>query len=544
MKTNRIDSAVFDDKDYDSDHLSWAEQSGDSSVGCNYSGASETTSDNNDDDSTSSHDYSDDDGSDDMEVEQSLFKTGLAGVRRRLSRRHEAEHPDDSHDSSNDDGDGDDTDNSKEHRPARLEPIYFHLYQGRFSRLHFNRSSIVLFLCFMLWVYVKIMTIDGLPDERMAMRQNVYLTPDQRFRLRKQAARLALGAAAGASNDGARKRLLSWMNGGDKRRGGRRKTKVVDNKETMPPGCIPSDWHKFSFPTCNSLHEIDLGEELWGNSSAKSRYVGSGLWRDVFKVTDTFGTSGVLKVMKGEHDLDSRNFDRHRRDALVMERLTSSPHVVSLYGFCGNTVLTEHIGKALDLVILSNATRYPSRNFPRHRLKLALGVVRSIQVLHEIEGGPIVHTDIQSDQFLVTDSGKVKVNDFNRCRFVSHRNITGDACPFRIPTSPGANRSPEEYEYSGLSEKLDVYSTSNVLYEILTGHQVWEGERVSKIKIQVMKGEKPPIPPEYLLPGTTDAGLAALISRGHERSPEQRISASDMVEELENLLQVHAQVQS
>jgi hypothetical protein len=42
--------------------------------------------------------------------------------------------------------------------------------------------------------------------------------------------------------------------------------------------------------------------------------------------------------MKGEHDWDHRNLERHRRDALTMERLTSSPYIISIYGHCGNTV--------------------------------------------------------------------------------------------------------------------------------------------------------------------------------------------------------------
>ena len=51
--------------------------------------------------------------------------------------------------------------------------------------------------------------------------------------------------------------------------------------------------------------------------------------------------SAVLKVMKSEHQFDNRNFERHRRDALVMERLSSSHHLVSIYGYCANSVLTQ-----------------------------------------------------------------------------------------------------------------------------------------------------------------------------------------------------------
>ena len=42
-----------------------------------------------------------------------------------------------------------------------------------------------------------------------------------------------------------------------------------------------------------------------------------------------------------EHEYDTRNFDRHRRDALAMERLTKYKSVVDMYGFCGDSALSD-----------------------------------------------------------------------------------------------------------------------------------------------------------------------------------------------------------
>jgi hypothetical protein len=42
-----------------------------------------------------------------------------------------------------------------------------------------------------------------------------------------------------------------------------------------------------------------------------------------------------------QHDYIERNYDRHRRDALSMERLTSSPMVLDIYSFCGNSGVFE-----------------------------------------------------------------------------------------------------------------------------------------------------------------------------------------------------------
>jgi hypothetical protein len=49
-----------------------------------------------------------------------------------------------------------------------------------------------------------------------------------------------------------------------------------------------------------------------------------------------------LRTFKSyEHNFTHRNYDRHRRDAVAMERLTKSPFVLDIYGFCGNSGLFE-----------------------------------------------------------------------------------------------------------------------------------------------------------------------------------------------------------
>lgn len=54
-----------------------------------------------------------------------------------------------------------------------------------------------------------------------------------------------------------------------------------------------------------------------------------------------FGENHVLKTIRYQHDYSERNYDRHRRDALAMERLAAHPFVMDIYGFCGNSGLFE-----------------------------------------------------------------------------------------------------------------------------------------------------------------------------------------------------------
>eukprot|EP00563_Minutocellus_polymorphus_P004604 CAMPEP_0181031258 /NCGR_PEP_ID=MMETSP1070-20121207/6140_1 /TAXON_ID=265543 /ORGANISM="Minutocellus polymorphus, Strain NH13" /LENGTH=668 /DNA_ID=CAMNT_0023108631 /DNA_START=64 /DNA_END=2070 /DNA_ORIENTATION=+ len=372
------------------------------------------------------------------------------------------------------------------------------------------------------------------------------------------------------------------------RKGGKKKDGVNDK---LPAGCAypPDSWVIRTHPNCNEIHEIDLRQgynprrrnidsaamAAAAEGSRSTGYVGSGLWRDVWKVDprgevasrkesdpndDEYDVASpaVLKAMKQEHPYDFRNNDRHRRDALVMERLSSSKYVVDIYAYCGNSVLSEYVGRTLDDIIyheenLDEGKETPAgkelerlldrlpewtRDTPPGRIRLALDVFRGISELHEIDGGPIVHADLQAKQFLVDPSTKtIRINDFNRCRMLPRKDgdKDGESCAVKIPSAPGANRSPEEYSQMKLTEKIDVYSGANVLYGILTGRRHFADSNNRMIKKLVMNGQKPPIPDEFKVE-PTDKALADLIDRAYERNPRRRISASEMVRELEELL--------
>ena len=290
--------------------------------------------------------------------------------------------------------------------------------------------------------------------------------------------------------------------------------------------------------------------------------------------------------MKSEHKYDTRNFHRHRRDALVMERLSSSHHLVPIYGYCAQTVLTGAISHTLDDVIYAREHEKVKKWSPNDgyqnkppleswmgtdedgellatretevgRIMLALGVFRGLVDLHEGDVGtsnmewlPIVHADLQSKQYLVdAQTGHIYLNDFNRCRFITKKDqptnsegnnssSTLESCPIYIPTAPGAARSPEEYSMEPLSEKLDVYSAGNILYGIITGDRPWNNERGKHIKADIQKGERPGVDDVIRnAKGTVDAELTRLLDRAYEQDQTKRASAREIVDELEKLLE-------
>ena len=344
------------------------------------------------------------------------------------------------------------------------------------------------------------------------------------------------------------------------------------DSEDLPRECQRAEWQSYNYPTCNDIYEIDLPNmirisprkhyhdtgRLYIDKNSKLHdndtiaditpitnmfnmgYVAQGFWRSVWAVhpprRDVTNAKNhhhhntaidpnvvVLKTMRRSHELSTRNYDRHRRDAIVMEQLTSSPYVMDIYGFCGNSVLTEYMDLTLEDIafdesqdpIIATDSGEEIVVTSTRRVQLALEMVRGVQAIHELHGGPIVHADLQAKQFLISrQSGTVKINDFNRCRFMASKHInktifdsdidamesvanvsrtttTTVPCKFRIPSSPGISRSPEEYMEDELDEKIDVYSVGHVLFNLLSYREAWDGYHTITAQQRMTNGEIP-----------------------------------------------------
>lgn len=147
--------------------------------------------------------------------------------------------------------------------------------------------------------------------------------------------------------------------------------------------CIPmADWQTASYPNCNAFHEIDLPTSIdagaihndtsINTAVTTRRRSSSSLSEDVFRalaegwfrttwqwnrrhVASTIASnettsmqrqereeeSVVVKTLRIEREFLWEYYDLHNRDAVAMERLTFSPYVVNVYGYCGQSAINE-----------------------------------------------------------------------------------------------------------------------------------------------------------------------------------------------------------
>jgi len=227
--------------------------------------------------------------------------------------------------------------------------------------------------------------------------------------------------------------------------------------------CVPMhEWQKHSFPTCNTLHETGLHDMIKNNPNStdmdeeRVRLVNNGYWRDVWIVDDAPSRGGptipsfVVKTIRYEHDYTQRNYERHRRDAVAMERLTSSPYVVNIFGFCANSGVFEFSSGGDVRTVVEGVQRRGYEKNKRNgdlssfeKLLIATQVSLGLRDLHNYPTkgrASIAHTDITPTQFIEIN-GFYKLNDFNRARFLTFNQKTNEPCTYEIGNNPGTVRN-------------------------------------------------------------------------------------------------------
>jgi len=316
-------------------------------------------------------------------------------------------------------------------------------------------------------------------------------------------------------------------------------------------------WQLQTFPTCNPIHEIDMPSKSRRdpdqNQNQTITILNHGYWRDVWVMRkNSHDNEVVLKTMRFMHNVTARNFDRNRRDALVMERLSSSRWVLDVYSFCANTGLSEYAdgGDISTAIWPEGSFRKGGKrvrvigNMPK-RDQLIIGVQAAIALaeLHTFDHPDrpsVAHTDISPTQF-VKVGDRYKLNDFNRARFLSWNETKQKVCSFSISNNPGKNRSPEEYSKGKpLTEKIDLYSLGNIFYMMLQKEWPFKEMDSKEARHMVKHGYRPSFYADvWNSTDPYDIVVKEAMLKCHEQKPQDRASARElanlMMKKLEQL---------
>jgi serine/threonine protein kinase len=141
-----------------------------------------------------------------------------------------------------------------------------------------------------------------------------------------------------------------------------------------------------------------------------------------------------------DHKPNPRSFSKIQREAIIMERLTSSPHIVSTFGHCALSILSETMPYEVSDLIVPNSGHarqpeldqlpdvMPVNNYTaEEKLDIALEMAHAIADIHGFPG-VIVHGDVHPVQWLRSSDGTLKLNDFNNAEILDWSREMQDYC--------------------------------------------------------------------------------------------------------------------
>jgi serine/threonine protein kinase len=314
--------------------------------------------------------------------------------------------------------------------------------------------------------------------------------------------------------------------------------------------CIPkSSWQTTSFINCNAFHEIDMSRSFVAMEASHNEEqlaaLGEGWFRTTWRL-DTRNETTVLKTLRIARDFLPEYYELHRRDAVAMERLTWSPFIVDVFGYCGNSAINEIADfphpDVKDLEHFDRRMRYRHSNIQVQRIKLQLAasVAQGVADIHSIDGPEVgatmVHYDLNPRNIAMFRHGRPKINDFNIAEFLRYDPETNQTCGFPNRMKQPWWRAPEEVNLTAtveLDEKSDIYSLGAILFHILTTHSPrgkMKAELMEGIRADVLRGKVPVLPHPYdTMKDPVTLAFKKAMDRCFVVDPTKRATADEVV---------------
>ena len=261
--------------------------------------------------------------------------------------------------------------------------------------------------------------------------------------------------------------------------------------------------------------------------------LGAGGMGEVYRATDTkLDRAVAIKVLPAAFTADAERLARFEREAKLLASLNHS-NIAHVYGFESAT-LDDAAGVhflAMELVEGEDlADRLKRGPIP---IDEALAIARqTAEALEEAHEHGIVHRDLKPANVKVTPDGKVKVLDFGLAKAYAAESATAsDADVSHSPTlartgtqagvllGTAAYMSPEQARGKTIDKRADIWSFGVVLFEMLTGKRLFQGETASDVLAAVLTRA----PDLTALPAGTPGPVRQLLRRCLERDPRRRL---------------------
>ena len=253
--------------------------------------------------------------------------------------------------------------------------------------------------------------------------------------------------------------------------------------------------------------------------------LGAGGMGEVYRARDPKLRRNIaLKVIPQEFAQDGQRMASFHREAQVLASL-NHPNIASIYGLeesGGRRALVMELveGPTLADRIKRNAIPFEAA------LPIARQIVEALEYAHE---RGIIHRDLKPANIKLTRDGNVKLLDFGLAKALQGDTVireSSDSPTMSIQSSEAgiilgtaAYMSPEQAKGKTVDRRADIWSFGVVLFEMLTGRQLFTGETTTEILAAVIRAE----PNWTMLPKDLPRQIRDLLKRCLVKDDKRRL---------------------
>jgi eukaryotic-like serine/threonine-protein kinase len=255
--------------------------------------------------------------------------------------------------------------------------------------------------------------------------------------------------------------------------------------------------------------------------------LGAGGMGEVYRARDSkLGRDVALKVISEQFANDAERMARFEREAKVLASL-NHPNIAHIYG------LEDSGGvRALVMELVEGQTlaeRIARGPIPlEETLSIAKQIAEALEYAHE---RGIVHRDLKPANVKITPDGAVKVLDFGLAKAIEETSgveeignsptLSMGATRAGVILGTAAYMSPEQAKGKSADRRADIWSFGVVLYEMLSGKQMYGGETAPETLAHVITKD----PSWENLPPATPTAIRNLLERCLTKDPKGRLQA-------------------
>ena len=258
--------------------------------------------------------------------------------------------------------------------------------------------------------------------------------------------------------------------------------------------------------------------------------LGAGGMGEVYRARDTrLGRDVAVKILPPLFSQNPERLARFEREAQLLAAL-NHPNIGAIYGLEKSN--DTHF-LVLELVEGNTlAARIAAGPLPLgEALRIAREMIDALEAAHD-KG--IIHRDLKPSNIALTADGHVKVLDFGLAKATESGVSGSEISPLGVTHSPtltiaatqagvilgtAAYMSPEQAKGRVADKRSDVWAFGCVLFEMLCGSRVFDGEDASDTMAAVLRGE----PAWHTLPATVPAYIVDILKRCLDKDRRSRI---------------------